>query len=270
MAEGTDQELDTRLDEDEDTELRAIKEEINQTRDQMGETIDQLQERLSIPVLTANIKDEVSEQVTSAIESTKEALYDSTKDKVNKLMNKISELTNAAGGNALPLLLIGAGTGLILMNRSRNGGKLAARRNVAERGRIASNQNDQDSKVSRSLDSVKDAAADAYHLVEGAMSSTASKVSDLAATGKETYSNYMEANPVAVGAVAAALGLAVGLALPLTETESELLGDTAVSLRNRIEVAATEGVDRIKDSANEFIDGIGTETNGESGNGVRS
>ena len=270
MAEGTDQELDTRVDETDDADVRAIKEEISQTRDQMGETIDELQERLSIPALTATIKDEVSEQVTSAIESTKEALYDSTKEKVNKLMNKISEITNSAGGNALPLLLIGAGTGLILMNRSRNGKKMAVRRNVAERGRVASNQNDKDSRVSRSLDSVKDAAADAYHLVEGAMSSTASKVSDLAATGKETYSNYMEANPVAVGAVAAALGLAVGLALPLTETESELLGDTAVSLKSRIEVAATEGVDRIKDSANEFLDGMGTDAKGEASNGVRS
>src|SRR5215207_10003837 len=119
MAEETDQELTAEETGREDAELRQIKEEISETRNQMGETIDELQERLSIPALTAQIKDEVSEQVASAVETTKEILYDTTIRKVSNVMNKLSGLTTTAGG-VLPMLLIGTGTGLILMNRSRS------------------------------------------------------------------------------------------------------------------------------------------------------
>src|SRR5688500_89399 len=103
MAEESDQELIADVTDGEDLELRQIKEEISETRNQMGETIDELQERLSIPALTAQIKDEVSEQVASAVETTKEILYDTTIKKVSNVMNKISALTTSAGG-VLPML----------------------------------------------------------------------------------------------------------------------------------------------------------------------
>lgn len=268
MAERTDQELTAELTSIDDTELRQIKDEISETRNQMGETIDELQERLSIPALTAQIKDEVSEQVASAVETTKEILYDTTIKKVSNVMNKISGLTASTGG-ILPLLLIGAGTGLILMNRNRNSGQSSSRGNGKELGRTGNGQSTRrpDSKNGgASLDAVKDAASGVYHRVEGAISSTASKVSDLAATGKDSYAHYLDSNPMAVGAIAAAMGLAVGLALPLTETESELLGETAGSLRDRLEDAAKKGVDRIKESADEFLEGVGNESAAEMGN----
>src|SRR5687767_9913099 len=59
-------------DEPEDTE--QIKARIEETRSQMGETIDAIQERLSL----ANIQEQVSETVNNAIESAKDTAYDAT------------------------------------------------------------------------------------------------------------------------------------------------------------------------------------------------
>ena len=252
MAEGTDKELAEGTTA-EDAEISRIKEEIGETRSQMGETIDELQERLSIPVLTSQIKDEVSEQLSAAVESTKELVYETAISKVNKIMNKLSGLGAAAGG-VLPLVLIGAGAGLMVMNRTRN-----APLHTKDLRRASAPGNRTDGNGSNggsTLEGVKDAAASAYHRVEDAVSATASKVSDIAVSGKDSYVNYFDSNPMAIGAVAAAMGLAVGLAIPLTETESELLGDTADSIKGRLEDAAKNTVETIKESADELFDKV--------------
>lgn len=260
MAQATDQEL-TNYQSEGDDEINKIREQIDDTRSQMGETIDELQERLSIPALTAQIKEEVSEQITSVVETTKEVVYDTTIRKVNNIMNKLSGLGTTAGG-VVPLLLIGVGTGLILMNRG------SARKGVSRHNGSARTNDPRTngSTENSTLGEVKDAAANAYHRVGDAVSSTAAKVSDLAASGKEGYVNYFDRNPMAVGAVAAAMGLAVGLALPLTETESELLGETAGSIRDRLESAAKDTVEKIKESSGDLLESIGK---GE-GEGARS
>lgn len=266
MAEEPDQEL-SREAADPDAEITKIKSEIVDTRSQMGETIDEIQDRLSVSAITANIKEEVSEQLASAVESTKNVLYTTTVERVGKIMKNLSGFANASGG-ALPLLLIGAGTGLILMNRG-NGGR-TKNRNRNGSGRT---QNTEDRSSARGVESsstargMTEAAAGAYHRVEEAVSTTASRVADVAATGKEKYVNYFDKNPMAVGAIAAAMGLAVGLALPLTEAESELLGETAGSLRDRLEGAAKETVGTLKETATDFLEGIESSAEGRPATG---
>jgi ElaB/YqjD/DUF883 family membrane-anchored ribosome-binding protein/uncharacterized protein YjbJ (UPF0337 family) len=253
MAQGTDLDLNNPS-SSEDAEISKIREQIGDTRSQMSETIDELQERLSVPALTAQIGREVSEQITSAVETTTEVLYDTAIKKVNKIMNKLSTLGTAAGG-VLPLLLIGTGAGLIVMNRSRKAPSPS--RKIQNRTAAKKGSTENGSTANSTLEGVREAASSAYHRVEEAVSSTASKVSDMAASGKERYVNYFDRNPIAIGAVAAAMGLAVGLALPLTETESELLGETAGTLRDQLEDAAKGTVEKIQGSAEEFLANAG-------------
>ena len=54
MVEGTDKELSFESDKT-DAEISKIKDEIVDVRSQMGETIDEIQERLSVSAITANI-----------------------------------------------------------------------------------------------------------------------------------------------------------------------------------------------------------------------
>ncbi|MDI1241094.1 MAG: DUF3618 domain-containing protein [bacterium] len=258
MVEGTDQELNVGSVEP-DEEITKIKEEINDVRSNMGETIDELQERLSVPAITANIKEEVSEQLSSAVDSTKEVVYETAVKGLSTIMRNFSELTKMTGG-VLPLVLIGAGTGLIVMNR--RGGGSGYSRGVTNGGGVKFARGRQGVGNSGSsgqgiANAASGVASSVYESVEGAVSSTASAVADVAATGKQKYSNYLEQNPMAVGAVAAAMGLAVGLALPLTETETELLGETAGSIKDQLQEAARETVGSIKETANELFDSVG-------------
>jgi len=126
-------------------EPEQIKEQIEQTRSQMSETIDAIQEKLSM----SNIKEQVSEQINSAVETAKDAVYDATIGKAGEFMQNvgrsIGDVTGTVGrslgdvtgnvgntlaksnvvgtvrSNPLPFALIGLGIGmLVLQSRSRS------------------------------------------------------------------------------------------------------------------------------------------------------
>ena len=253
MAEGTDHKLNLESDKS-DSEMNKIKDKIVDVRSQMGETFDEIQERLSVPAITASIKEEVSEQFASAVDSTKEVLYETAVKGVNNIMKNLSGLATMGGG-VLPIVLIGAGAGLIILNRRRSGTR-ANDLSKLDSGTVKSAESQHTSVNSSSERGIADTASSAYERVEDAVSSTASKVADVAATGKDKYVYYLDQNPMAVGAVAAAIGLAVGLALPLTETETEMLSDTARSIKGHIQDTAEETVGSIKETATEFLDGV--------------
>ncbi|MDQ2747104.1 MAG: DUF3618 domain-containing protein, partial [Acidobacteriota bacterium] len=57
---------------------REIREQIEETRSQMSETIDAIQDKLSIANITEQVKDQVSEQIGGAFENVKDAFYGRT------------------------------------------------------------------------------------------------------------------------------------------------------------------------------------------------
>jgi hypothetical protein len=93
--------------------------------------------------------------------------------------------------------------------------------------------------------------------------------SNLAATTQETAGNLvsgaqyqaqraedrlgraLQDNPLAVGAVALALGAAVGLALPLTERENQLMGEARDTLVERAQEFAQDTMDKVQHVATE-------------------
>ena len=96
-------------------ETEHIKAQIEETRAQMGETIDALQEKLSF----SNLSEQVSDHVSNAIETATNTLYDATVGKAVGFMKNMGDgLSNSgfvktAKDNPLPLILIGLGAGLL-------------------------------------------------------------------------------------------------------------------------------------------------------------
>src|SRR5688572_20207201 len=68
-------------------ETEQIKARIEETRNQMGGTIDAIQGRLSL----ANISEQVSETVSSAIETAKDTAYDATIGKAVNFMKNFGD-----------------------------------------------------------------------------------------------------------------------------------------------------------------------------------
>jgi hypothetical protein len=85
----------------------------------------------------------------------------------------------------------------------------------------------------------------------------------------------MDHNPLAVGAAAMALGVAVGMALPESRREHQLMGGTRDRLLDRAQSMAGDAVDRAKQTvrevankASEAMNEAGTSSNQPSGGGL--
>ena len=253
--------------EDRTEEIRA---KIEETRADMGETIDAIQERLSF----ANISEQVSEQVSNVIETAKETAYDATIGKVVGFMKNTgngishSSMVRTVTDNPLPFILIGAGAGLLAYQGFSGKGR---RSGQGDRARYLTGaqrtEHDTEPSVPREAvraarDSVSNAAGNAYRSVTRAAENTYTEAGELAnramekagdfgTKAQETYQHMLEERPWAIGVAALAAGAAVGMAIPATRYENQLMGETRTNLVGRVQEAAEGFVDRAKQAATE-------------------
>jgi len=287
------------LDTDPDTdngETEHIKAQIEETRSQMGETIDALQEKLSF----SNLSEQVSEHVNNAIETAKNSAYDATIGKAVGFMKDMGDgigdtkFVRTAKNNPLPLILIGLGAGLLAYNsyygtnsRRRSfrgqagfrgvdpfGDRERAQRDIERGTSFDIGQRDRESgstmgaisdKASALTDKVSNAANSAYTSASSAVDSTVtgakdlankaySKAGDYTGVAYDTYDHYINENPLAVGAAAFALGAVVGLSIPSTRYEGELMGEARDELLKKAQDKGSMLLDKtrnlVDDAAN--------------------
>lgn len=291
--------------DDTSAEPEQIKEQIEQTRNQMSETIDAIQEKLSFE----RISEQVSEQINNAVETAKGAVYDATIGKAENIMqnvtkglNNVSESVGDAGSyvvrsarnNPLPLALIGLGVGMLIFQGTRsrvsygngNGGGRkkgnnqgnSTLRHVAEVGSNAlSTAKESVTNVagtayegvgnvaSSAYEGVSHAANSAYQGVTNLASTTGEKAKLVATRAQTQYEHTLEENPLAIGAIALALGAIVGLAIPATEYENQWMGETKENLVQTVEGAAREALERAQEVAGEVTKTVREQAQGHAG-----
>ena len=241
-----------------------LKAQIEETRSQMGDTIDAIQERLSF----SNISDQVSERVNHAIETAKDTVYDATIGKAVTFMKNMGDgisdntMVKTAKNNPFPLALIGIGAGLLAYNamkprqhRSFDGRREWSPRDTYPEPVMAkSMMTTAQDKLSSASETVSTAAGNAYDTVSNKMADAYSSAGDLAHRAydkagevgqytQQQYDHYMNENPLAVGALALAVGAAIGLAIPSTHYEDELMGETRDNMLEKAQSTANQYID---------------------------
>ena len=142
----------------------------------------------------------------------------------------------------------GQGTGGGTMDRARS-----AASNVA--GSVSDSASNVASTVSSTASNVASSVSDTASNVASSVSDTASNFADQAQYQarrvEDRFETTLRTNPLAVGAIALALGTAVGLALPQTERENELMGETRDNLVERAQEVASDTMERVQRVAGE-------------------
>jgi ElaB/YqjD/DUF883 family membrane-anchored ribosome-binding protein len=70
---------------------------------------------------------------------------------------------------------------------------------------------------------------------------------------EDRFQDTMRSNPLAIGAAAAAVGVAVGLSAPATRRESEIMGDARDRFRDRAKHATREAAEKVTHVAEEAV-----------------
>lgn len=126
--------------------------------------------------------------------------------------------------------------------------------NVA--GQVTSSASQFAGQVGDTASQVASQVSDTASSLVQTMGATASGLGQQAQLGAERvedrFQSTLRTNPLAVGAVALALGTAVGLALPQTEPENALMGDTRDSLLDKAQDLAQETMGKVQDVAGEI------------------
>jgi ElaB/YqjD/DUF883 family membrane-anchored ribosome-binding protein len=244
---------------------REIRSEIDQTRADMSETIDAIQERLR----PGNI-------VSHATESVR----DKTVGKVKEMANSARERFSAEGGrqgrggdygvvdrireNPLPAAIAAASIAWIAFSGRRRAHRTSPAIYGSTRGgdafireTVISEDPDEATELGPysagggygSGRSARDVADEATERARAMVRGTGTRMRRASSTAQTRVQRFVSENPLAAGAVAAAIGATVGLALPETRRENELMGETRDTVVNRAQEAARDAAERVQDAA---------------------
>jgi ElaB/YqjD/DUF883 family membrane-anchored ribosome-binding protein len=204
----------------------------------MSETIDAIQERLSPRNLASQAKASVKEATVGRVKQAARNVSDSASNIAESTKETAVDVAESVRHNPWPALLIGAGAAWWLIDRSR--------RSAYDRRTAV-------------IDYEHDDGTTGYYQAAGVDPSAAYGFGDVYDTryttrrsawnGASRIRELLQRNPLAVGAVAATLGIAAGLAIPETERENRLMGETRDNLAERAKDAAQGAVEKAKQVA---------------------
>jgi ElaB/YqjD/DUF883 family membrane-anchored ribosome-binding protein len=275
---------DTGTDEDNTGEIRA---QIEQTRSEMSETINAIQDKLS----PDNLKDQAKEMVREATIGRAEEMVNNAGDTAKGLRASVMETIRQ---NPVPAAIAGISLGWLFMNRANGGsnsqgqysrgysydrmryssgypgaGNYGPGYGTGYDGGARGNSGGIGEMASQAKDTVGDVASQAKNTVGDVAGQAASTVGDVASQARDTvgdmageaqyraqqatYSlqNMLQDNPLAVGAVAVALGAAVGFIVPETQQEHQLLGQARDTLVDKAQTVAQDTVQKVQNVAEE-------------------
>jgi ElaB/YqjD/DUF883 family membrane-anchored ribosome-binding protein len=339
-----------------------IRQDIHQTRAEMAETIDAIQDKLRPQHIMEQAKESVREATVGKVKD----MVNSASDTASTVAGQVQETTEQAveyvKENPLPAALIGAGVAWLIMRAQRSEPRTSYPGRNAERARTSTSMRTRDirrhdgdwfdivrdnpisatiaglgigwmlmnrrgpsardwrddsytrgtrqydvtgryrtdvystrggvggyemgssesqsvepSWTERAQDSVSDAARQAQEAVSSATSRAQERLQYYGRRTETEFERWMRENPLTVGAAAVALGAAVGLGMPRTETEDAWMGEARDTLVDRAQDVAKETVqqaqqvvDTAQEGVNQAARAVGGGRGGSSGSSSSS
>jgi hypothetical protein len=237
------------MSDDEQAEVAEIRAEIEETRTEMGGTLNELGDRLEPSHLVEQAKENVREATIGRVENAAKGATDMVMDTIKQ--------------NPIPAAMAAAGLALLWANRSQdNAGRGSFSRSGygyqsrpessyagSPSGGLGATARDAASTVTDAVGTVAEGAQQATGEVIGRAGETAQQVS-------WKLESFMQANPLAVGAIAVGAGALIGSLVPETEKEREVLGDATrqvgTIVRDTVDQAATKAEETL-DQAEEKV-----------------
>jgi uncharacterized protein DUF3618 len=246
-----------------DQQTANIRAEIEQTREDMSDTIDEIQNRLRPSTVAANAAGSVRDTAAEAAANARDAAT----EKWNEVAG--SRLGQQVRSNPVPAVMIGIGlVGLGWLGLSGRRPQTPASRSLRHRvgsgDRMTPDYSHQDEYDANAGSNIAGRANELASTSREYARDITSKARQTTRRAQTQLQRAINENPLFVGAAALAAGAMIGMALPSTESENELMGETRDALvegaqdmardaANKVQNAATEAARRVQDVASDAV-----------------
>jgi len=242
-----------------------IEREIEHTRNRLSRDIDELGNKLN----PQNLKEEAKSAIKGAAQGAVSNVGEQARRTGFRLVEVIRE-------NPLPVIAVGAGVTWLLTQRNRSeisGNRMARYSYTGPERRQGDNWQSGSgvrSRVGSSVSGMKDSISEASSGVAeraGELKDRAGeRIGELSGEArrqtrriKTNFEHAAEENPLALAIGAAVVGLALGMLLPNTEREDEMMGSARDQLVDRAERTAERVKDAAVDAGRELKETVRTE-----------
>ncbi len=269
-----------------DDDPGAIRADIGETRRRMSQALDEIGDRIN----PENIKEQVKHNVRDATIGRAETMARHTADRARDVRYSIMDTIR---DNPLPAAVTGFGLGWLMWNGRRDdhmhdrnpyatgygwddgyparGGRFYAQggsahlhdestgmENVKDMAGEATDRTrdamyEARERTAEAADHMRDRARELADDTRSAARRVAERTRDRSHRLEDRFEHTMRDAPLAIGAAAAAIGLAIGLSAPATRRESELMGETRDRLRDRAKHATRDAAERVSHVAEETV-----------------
>ena len=217
----------------------------------LGGTLNELGDRLEPGHVVQQVKENVREATIGRVEETAKGVSDMVMDTIRR--------------NPIPAALAGAGLAMLWVNRSQGpqGGRDSYGTGYGYQSRPASMYRADGgqgiaSKARDAASSVGDAAATVGQNVTGAVGSVAEGAGQTAEQVGWRLESFMQASPLAMGAIAAGAGAVVGSILPETPQEREVLGDASRQVTSAVRDTVEQATSKAEETLDDVEDKVGS------------
>ena len=229
-----------------------IEANIVQTRAEMSETIDAIQEKLSPAHIKEQVKEQVQESFQEAKDSVREATVDSVKGAGSTMWETIKQ-------NPVPATIVGLSVAWLMRKGSSSSNSPSSQtryvRYAPVQGYQPSGKSGSSGGVQEQAGQMASQARDRAQEMGSQALDQVSRYSDQAQQQARETTDWMQqklhSNPLAVGAAALAVGSAVGLSLPETQMEDRLMGEARDSLMHKAQGTAKDTMHKVQHVAEE-------------------
>lgn len=240
-------------------QVQTIEADLVATRERMGETLEELGAHLNPERLKQQAIDTVREATIGKVQTM-------TRNTMDSATRAGRAVTDVVRQNPIPLAMIAAGVGWFFWNvRSGSSATHAARmgagsRSTLRRAETGYYTNEALSEEPGFVDTVRtkagevvSATKDAAHKATEGASHLASDISDNVQEQSTKVVNVFHQSPIAIGAIAAAVGFAAAFLVPSTQTERELVGEARDNLVDKVREVVHEKSEEIQEVAQRVV-----------------
>jgi hypothetical protein len=255
--------IDPSLPAETDERARELRAEIADTRVEMTETIEAIQDRLKPGNIVANASESVRNATTEKVKQ----MANTAGDAAERVMN--TSFMDTIRENPVPAAMIGIGAAWLLIrgrseSRRYDMGRYAYGEGYDESRRYDWRTRTGGSSVPRygAADSIendasggiKDMASDAASRASEYVDDARYAVRRTTRRAQNSFDRVLRENPLALGAAATIVGAAIGMTIPETETENELMGETRDTVVERARGLASDAAERVQNAAEQVKD----------------